>query len=131
VRAPRSPTTSRHAASSSGCSSWLGEAEPLLRRALAIAEASLGSDHPKVALGLNNLARLLQDTNRFAEAEPLMRRALVIGEAGLGHEHPHTLTIRGNLDGLIAIARASTGNQPNTKKRGFRNIFRILSRLFG
>src|SRR5262249_51027980 len=39
------------------------EAKPQHRRALAIAEASYGDDHPLVAIGLNNLALLLQDTN--------------------------------------------------------------------
>ena len=43
-----------------------------MRRALAIDEQSYGPDHPKVATGLNNLAQLLQDTNRLAEAEPLI-----------------------------------------------------------
>ena len=59
----------------------LAEAEPLIRRALAIDEKSYGPDHPNVAIRLNNLAELLQDTNRLAEAEPLMRRALAIDEA--------------------------------------------------
>ena len=54
------------------------EAEPVMRRALAIDEASYGKDHPRVARDLNNLAQLLQDTNRLAEAEPLMQRALAI-----------------------------------------------------
>ena len=49
----------------------LAEAEPLIRRALAITEKSDGPDDPKVAIRLNNLAMLLQDTNRFADAEPL------------------------------------------------------------
>ncbi len=58
----------------------LGEAEPLMRRALAIDEGSYGPDHPNVATALNNLAELLQATNRLGEAEPLMRRALAIDE---------------------------------------------------
>jgi hypothetical protein len=66
----------------------LGEAEPLMRRALAINEASYGADHPAVARVLNNLAQLLQATNRLGEAEPLMRRALAIDEASLGKDHP-------------------------------------------
>ena len=37
----------------------LAEAEPLMRRALAIDEKSYGPDHPKVAIRLNNLAELL------------------------------------------------------------------------
>jgi len=45
----------------------LDEAEPLMRRALAIDEKSLGPDHPNVATRLNNLAQLLQDTNRLDE----------------------------------------------------------------
>ena len=48
-----------------------GEAEPLMRRALAIAEASYGEDHPRVAIQLDNLAGLLQATNRLQEAEPM------------------------------------------------------------
>ena len=62
----------------------LAEAEPLMRRALAIDEKSYGPDHPDVATGLNNLAQLLQATNRLAEAEPLMRRALAIDEKSFG-----------------------------------------------
>lgn len=54
------------------------QAEPLMRRALSIAEKSYGPEHPSVAIRLNNLAALLQDTNRLEEAEPLMQRALII-----------------------------------------------------
>ena len=107
------------------------EAEPLMRRALAIDEQSFGTEHPNVAIRLNNLAavapghqpagrgraadapgaghrreelrarttptspstsnnlaQLLQATNRLAEAEPLMRRALAIDEQSYGTEHP-------------------------------------------
>jgi Tfp pilus assembly protein PilF len=53
------------------------EAEPLIRRALAIDEASYGPDHPKVARDLNNLAALLYETNRKDGAKALFRRALV------------------------------------------------------
>ena len=78
----------------------LGEAEPLMRRALAIDEASLGKDHPKVAIRLNNLAALLQATNRLGEAEPLMRRALAIDEASLGKDHP---TVASDLNNLATL----------------------------
>jgi hypothetical protein len=66
----------------------LADAEPLYRRALAINEKRLGPDRPTVATGLNNLAVLLQATNRLAEAEPLMRRALALNEKSLGADHP-------------------------------------------
>ena len=63
-----------------------------MRRALAIDEKSYGPDHPNVAIRLNNLARLLQATNRLAEAEPLMRRALAIDEKSYGPDHPNVAT---------------------------------------
>ena len=51
-----------------------GEAESLMRRALAIDEKSFGRDHPNVAIRLNNLAMLLRETNQLREAEPLIRQ---------------------------------------------------------
>jgi len=67
----------------------LSEAEPLMRRALAIDEASLGAEHPNVAIDHNNLAALLQDTNRLTEAEPLMARVVTVLEKSLGENHPN------------------------------------------
>ena len=55
---------------------------------LAIDEQPIGPDHPNVATDLNNLAQLLQATNRLAEAEPLMRRALAIDERSFGPTTP-------------------------------------------
>ncbi|MBN2704098.1 MAG: tetratricopeptide repeat protein [Pontiellaceae bacterium] len=76
-------------------------AEPLMRRALAILESSLGENHPNVAASLNNLAQLLKATNRLAEAEPLMRRALAIDEAVLGLDHPEVAIDLNNLATLL------------------------------
>ena len=80
------------------------EAEPLCRRALAMAEASFGPDHPDVAIRLNNLALLLQDTNRLAEAEPLLRRALAMDEASFGPDHP---TVARGLNNLALLLYAT------------------------
>ncbi|MEY4354897.1 MAG: hypothetical protein RLZZ609_3138, partial [Cyanobacteriota bacterium] len=79
----------------------LAEAEPLMRRALAIDEASYGNDHPDVAIDLNNLAQLLQATNRLAEAEPLMGRAFVVFWKSLGLDHPNTQNVGGNYITLL------------------------------
>ncbi|MBK8092774.1 MAG: tetratricopeptide repeat protein [Verrucomicrobiaceae bacterium] len=76
-------------------------AEPLHRRALHIDEASYGPDHPEVATALNNLATLLQVTNRLAGAEPLYRRALRITEASYGPDHPSVATRLNNLAALL------------------------------
>ena len=75
-----------------------------MRRALAIDEHSYGAEHPDVAIDLNNLAQLLQDTNRLTEAEPLMRRALKIFlhfTQTTGHEHPHLRVAKNNYVGLL------------------------------
>ena len=77
------------------------EAEPLMRRALAIDEVSFGKDHPNVARDLNNLAQLLQATNRLAEAEPLLLRAVAIFAASLGASHPNTKTVANNYAALL------------------------------
>ena len=81
-----------------------GDAEPLMRRALAIDEASYGPDHPRVAIDLNNLAQLLKDTNRLTEAEPLMQRALAIDEASYGPDHPN---VARDLNNLALLLRAT------------------------
>jgi hypothetical protein len=65
-------------------------------------EAAYGTDHPDVATALNNLALLLQATNRLAEAEPLMRRALVI-LLSFGFEHP---TLQAVLVNYIKLLQA-------------------------
>ena len=76
-----------------------------MRRALAIDESSFGADHPNVAKDLNNLAQLLQDTNRLGEAEPLMRRAIIAilnFTRKTGHEHPQLNLVLENYAGLLA-----------------------------
>ena len=75
-----------------------------MRRALAIDEQSYGPDHPVVAMCLNNLAQLLQATNRLSEAEPLSWRHVDIfisfGKA-TGHEHPHMQAALQNYIGIL------------------------------
>jgi tetratricopeptide (TPR) repeat protein len=88
------------------------EAEPLYRRTLAIAENSLGLDHPTVAIRLNNLAQLLQATNRLTEAEPLMRRALTIDEKSFGPDHPDVATDLNNLAQLLQRTNRRTEAEP-------------------
>ena len=82
----------------------LGEAEPLMRRALEIGEAAFGKRHPTVAVRLNNLAILLRDTNRIEEAEPLIRRALEIDVAAFGEQHP---TVAMNLNNLAQMLKST------------------------
>lgn len=88
------------------------QAESLLRRALGIAEASYGPDHPEVASRLNNLAQLLQVINRLAETEPLLRRALAIVESSYGPDHPHVAVILNNLARLLKDTNRLAAAEP-------------------
>jgi tetratricopeptide (TPR) repeat protein len=83
-----------------------------LEQALAIDEASYGPDHPTVAVDLNNLALLFQDTNRYEEAEPLMRRALAIDEASHGPDHPEVAVDLNNLAALLQATNRSEEAEP-------------------
>lgn len=51
------------------------DAEPHLRRALALREAKLGTNHLSVAECAFHLGNNLSDQRKFADAEPLLRRA--------------------------------------------------------
>ncbi|MCG8407937.1 MAG: tetratricopeptide repeat-containing serine/threonine protein kinase [Phycisphaerales bacterium] len=56
-------------------------AEASARRALALYRAAQSENSYDVALGLNNLAVVLQRTNRHSESEPLLREAIRISES--------------------------------------------------
>jgi len=67
----------------------------------AMQEAEQLNDPSTISPVLNNLASLLQATNRLSEAEPLMRRALQIDEQRLGPEHPTVAILLNNLAQLL------------------------------
>ena len=77
--------------------------------------------HPKVAICINNLAALLQATNRLAEAEPLMRRALAIDEKSFGAEHPHVATM-----GNYAVLLGEMGHGEQEVVERFQSLQREL-----
>ncbi len=60
-----------------------------------------------MARDLNNLAQLLQATNRLADAEPLARRAVEIWTASLGPDHPNTQTGMLNYLGIVAALKGT------------------------
>ena len=73
----------------------LDEAVAPIERAIAIYEKSLGPDHPHVATGLNNLARLLHGQGKSKDALALMERVLRIRLAVYGPSHPDTQDAEG------------------------------------
>ena len=102
------------------------EAEPLMQRALKIDEASLGKDHPRVAIDLNNLATFYHDTNRLEEAEPLMERQLVIVlqfTRQTGHLHPH-------LEDALANYVALLMNMGHSKDQVDARLKRLAPEMF-
>jgi len=83
-------------------------AEELLRAALAEAK----DDSPGKSTALNNLAQLLQKTNRLQEAEPLMRRALQIHQAAFGEKDPTIALLLSNLAQLLQEANRLQEAEP-------------------
>src|SRR5262249_22388514 len=59
----------------------------LAQKALTLAEATLGPEHPTVAIYLEHLGVLHRKLGQGASAESQLRRALAIREARLGPEH--------------------------------------------
>jgi tetratricopeptide (TPR) repeat protein len=78
-------------------------AETLFRSAISLDEASLGPDHPFVAINLLNLADLYVDEGRFPDAEPLYRRAIAIREKALGPGHPELAIALNNLGAMYRL----------------------------
>lgn len=88
------------------------EAEPLLRRSLAITEAGYGPNRPALVEPLRRLAVLLRQTNRFSESELLMRRALAIAEVSHGANHAIVSNILNSLGVLLSSANREFEAEP-------------------
>src|SRR5262249_35134999 len=61
------------------------------------------SEHPNVAISLNNMAILYRDQGRYDEAEALYKRSLAISEKALGPEHSEVGTVLDNLADLAFL----------------------------
>jgi tetratricopeptide (TPR) repeat protein len=76
-------------------------AEMLLKEAVAVARAVLGSQHVDLGLWLNNLANIYMNTARYEQAEPLYREAVEIGTHALGRRTYRVATRISNLANLL------------------------------
>ena len=92
------------------------EATAIAERAVNVAEAQFGSDHPKVGTALNNLAALYRVQGRLPEAEPLMQRALAIEEKARGPQHPSVGTLVNNLAELYRAQARYAEAEPLYKR---------------
>ncbi|MEO0537534.1 MAG: tetratricopeptide repeat protein, partial [Cyanobacteria bacterium P01_A01_bin.123] len=76
---------------------FYADAEVWRERCVTLTQARLGTEHPDVAMSLNNLANLYSDQGRYGEAEPLFLQAIDLGKASLGEAHPDVATRLNNL----------------------------------
>jgi tetratricopeptide (TPR) repeat protein/tRNA A-37 threonylcarbamoyl transferase component Bud32 len=67
------------------------DAEPHVRRALALRRECLGPTHPDTWKATDGLVRVLVKAGKYAEAESLIRDTLEARRGLLGAEHPDTL----------------------------------------
>ena len=88
------------------------EAEPMARQALHLHQEKLGKLHPRLALDLDLLARILIQEERWEEADSLYRRALKIQENALPADHPHRKEVTNNYIQLLT----KTGRQADAEK---------------
>jgi tetratricopeptide (TPR) repeat protein len=90
------------------------EAEPQLRRALAVYRRLLGEQHLATAKGLGNLGRTLMALSKYDEADALLRQALAIYRKLLAEQHPYTA---GMLKSLAELAHRR-GKYPEAERLG-------------
>ncbi len=76
-------------------------AEPLYRRALALAEKNHGGESREYATAVKDLAGLLEARGDLVAAEPLRRHAIQIGEKALGSDHPDLAIDLNNIAELL------------------------------
>jgi hypothetical protein len=75
----------------------LQQAEPHLRRAVALRKQVLGHDHEDTLRSQNSLAVLLDALGKKEESLPLLLETLKLRTATLGPDHPRTLESMNNL----------------------------------
>ncbi len=77
------------------------EAKAALERALSIAEAAFGPNHPNIASTVNNLGTVLKELGDLKGAKKCCERALSIAEAAFGPNHPNVATDVNNLGSVL------------------------------
>jgi len=104
----------------------LDTSRPVLDRALAIAQAQLGPDHPDTLNARANLAWWLGEAGQPAHAAEQFRDLLADRLRVLGPDHPGTLTARGNLACWLGAA-----GQPDQAGGQFRDLVADCLRVLG
>jgi tetratricopeptide (TPR) repeat protein len=105
------------------------DAEPMLKRSIAILEKIVGLDSVAMAPELTNLGALYERQGRYAEAEPLFKRALLLCQKSRGPNHPDVGRSLNNLATLYERqdrqpipSRCSSRRSRSTRRRQARII---------
>jgi CHAT domain-containing protein/tetratricopeptide (TPR) repeat protein len=93
-----------------------GEALPMAKRALTLAEAKHGPSDAEVGFSLHNLALILEAQGLLAEAVPLYERALPIREKDLGTDNIEAGQILNNLAAIYQIQGRYADAEPFYKR---------------
>jgi serine/threonine-protein kinase len=88
--------------------------------------ASLGAEHPQVAMALQSLANDDQVTGDYQRAEELYGRALEVFETALGPEHPEVAKTMANL----ALVEKAQGRYVEARER-YEDALRLLEPALG
>jgi tetratricopeptide (TPR) repeat protein len=98
----------------------------MFQRSLGVSVASLGSDHPDVAIVLKNIGIMKASQRQYAEADRLLNRSLSLTNRVLGHEHPFVaVTMR-----TIAVIQAIQGHYEEAE-RFIRRSLEISEKTLG
>ena len=81
----------------------LDSIEPLHSRALRILTSQYGTNHPRVAMALNNLSKVLSKKGKQSEAQAMLETALNILRKIHGENHPHVAAAVHNLGNVLFI----------------------------
>ena len=100
------------------------EATAIAEKAVALAQRTLGPDHPDTLKSLYNLASLYEAGGRYGEAEPLLKRALAGFERILGKDNPTTLAAASSLGILYKSQGRYADAEPLFKRalEGFQSV---------
>ncbi|MBD2042981.1 tetratricopeptide repeat protein [Microcoleus sp. FACHB-672] len=86
------------------------------KQCVTVIQHRLGSEHPDVAIGLNNLAELYRVQGRYSEAEPLYQQVLEIDRQSLPENHPSLAIGLNNLAILYESQRRYAEAEPLYKQ---------------
>jgi TonB family protein len=98
------------------------EAVECLRKALEIADRTVGADHPDLIILLNDLSRIYLRQSAYAAAEPLLLRLLEM-KRSKGEDHPEVATVLASL----ATVRQGLGRHESAEQL-WRRVLEIRER---